>query len=101
MKRSRIQREMKTVQKMIELYCRKNHGTTTIVCESCKELLIYSSERLKNCKFQNEKPTCSNCKIHCYKKEMQDKIIKVMRFSGPRMIINHPILAFFHIIDGL
>ena len=28
-------------------------------------------------------------------------IREVMRFSGPRMLIQHPILAFMHLIDNI
>jgi len=39
--------------------------------------------------------------VHCYKAEMRDKIQTVMRYAGPRMMKHHPILAIFHLIDGL
>jgi len=29
------------------------------------------------------------------------KIREVMRYSGPRMTFRHPILALFHVLDGL
>ncbi|MFW2365981.1 MAG: nitrous oxide-stimulated promoter family protein, partial [Desulforhopalus sp.] len=50
--------------------------------------------------FQQDKPTCGNCTIHCYKQDMRDKVRKVMRYSGPKMIRFHPLLAFFHLLDS-
>jgi hypothetical protein len=39
--------------------------------------------------------------VHCYKKEMQSRARKIMRYSGPRMIWNHPLMAFLHLLDGI
>ena len=44
-----------------------------------------------------EKTFCSACKIHCYRNDMAEKIRKVMRYSGPRIIFHHPILATTHV----
>jgi hypothetical protein len=32
---------------------------------------------------------------------MRDQVKVVMRYAGPRMLWHHPILALFHILDGL
>ena len=45
------------------------------------------------------KTFCFNCRIHCYKPEMREKIRSVMRFSGPRMLLYHPIMAIRHVIE--
>lgn len=93
------QREKETVAFMIELYCRKKHGSKTL-CPKCKELKDYAFMRSDKCPFMETKTFCSNCKVHCYKKDMQDKIKEVMRFSGPRMIFYHPIQAIPHIYES-
>jgi hypothetical protein len=31
---------------------------------------------------------------------MRDRVKEVMRFSGPRMLLRHPILAIRHLLDG-
>ena len=46
------------------------------------------------------KTFCSNCKVHCYKPDMREQIRRVMRYSGPRMIKTHPILAIRHLIES-
>jgi hypothetical protein len=97
----RLTREAKTISAMVEIYCRNNHdfpkGT---ICESCHEFLEYARKRLSNCPFQEQKPTCGKCTVHCYKKEMQLRARKIMRHSGPRMILTHPLMAFLHLLDG-
>ena len=35
--------------------------------------------RLDRCPFRDEKPTCSNCLVHCYKPDMRERIREVMR----------------------
>lgn len=84
---------------MILLYCRKHHHTGKRLCEECAQLEAYARERSNKCPFMETKSFCSNCKVHCYKPEMRDKIRRVMRFSGPRMIFHHPITAIRHLID--
>jgi hypothetical protein len=95
----RIKRELKTVQKMIRLYCRDHHAPALAPCDECCELFAYAEKRLLNCPFQERKSTCSKCAIHCYKPSMKEQIVKVMRYGGPRMLLHHPILAIHHLID--
>ena len=95
----RLQRENQTVQVMIKLYCRSKHGSKTL-CPECGELAAYAQTRLEKCPFQEGKTTCAKCSVHCYSPIMRIKIREVMRFSGPRMIYKHPLLAIMHLIDG-
>ena len=92
-------REKKVVGEMIALYCRKNHGGKEL-CTECAELKSYAEARSDKCPFMENKTFCSNCKVHCYKPEMREKIRQVMRFSGPRMIFHHPIMAVSHVISS-
>lgn len=96
----RITREKKTVDAMIWLYCRKKHETDNELCPECQELHDYAMLRLTNCPFQEKKPTCGKCLVHCYKPKLRAKITKVMTYSGPRMLLYHPIMAFQHVFDG-
>ena len=36
--------------------------------------------------------------VHCYQPQMREQIRQVMRFSGPRMLLYHPVLAVWHLI---
>ncbi|MFW9850676.1 MAG: nitrous oxide-stimulated promoter family protein [Candidatus Thorarchaeota archaeon] len=87
-----IQKEKKTVSKMIGLYCeKKHHSQKGILCDDCSELQDYAFHRLSHCRYGEEKPTCRKCETHCYKPEMRQKIKAVMRFSGPRLVIRAPV----------
>ena len=90
------------VSEMIALYCRKNHHTAKgSLCPQCQALHDYALQRIERCPFMETKTFCSACKVHCYKPEMREKIRAVMRFSGPRMLLYHPILAIWHLICSM
>ena len=97
---SKREREKATVSQMIHLYCKKQHGTKYGLCHECAALEEYARLRSDKCPFMETKTFCSNCKVHCYKPEMREKIRSVMRFSGPRMLFVHPILAIRHVIES-
>ena len=97
----RLKRERHTIQAMINIYCRENHHPPELLCIECQELYAYAMQRIEKCPFQAEKPACSKCPIHCYKPNMREKVRCVMRYSGPRMLIYHPILTILHYIDGI
>ncbi len=86
--------EKETVRAMIKIYCKKHHEQP---CRKCSELIDYAYKKIDLC-TQDPKPACSGCKIHCYNKNMKKKIKQVMRYSGPRMIIYHPIMMIRHIL---
>lgn len=94
------EREKATVSEMIALYCRKQHKVKNGLCPECTELNEYARLRSDKCPFMETKTFCSNCKVHCYKPEMRKKIRQVMRFSGPRMIFTHPVMAIRHVIES-
>ena len=83
---------------MVALYCAHHHGTTA-PCEECAELVSYADRRLDLCPYGAEKPSCTNCPIHCYKPDPRERMREVMRFAGPRMLARHPWLAVLHLID--
>jgi len=84
---------------MIRIFCGVHHGYgRKLLCPTCTKLLDYAKERLNNCPYGENKGACSKCKIHCYKLGMRKQITEVMRFSGPRMVIKHPLLAINHLL---
>lgn len=95
---SKREREKETVSLMIAIYCRKKHGGKTL-CPDCAALEAYARQRSDKCPFMETKTFCSNCKVHCYRKDMREKIWEVMRFAGPRMIFHHPVMAVRHVIE--
>lgn len=97
---SKREREKQVVSLMIRLYCRKQHGSRKELCGECAALQEYALRRSDKCPFMETKTFCSNCRVHCYKPEMREKIWAVMRFSGPRMLLYHPIMAVRHVIES-
>lgn len=93
------EREKAMVSDMIALYCKKQHGTKHALCPECAALTAYARRRSDKCPFMETKTFCSNCKVHCYTPEMREKIRKVMRFSGPRMLFHHPVAAVCHVVE--
>lgn len=89
------------VSQMIEIYCKKQHHSKNGVCPECEELMAYAMERSNKCPFMDTKTFCSNCKVHCYQPVMRERIRKVMRFSGPRMLFYHPIMAVWHMMESI
>ena len=79
------EQEKQTMGLMIELYC---HA-----------LRSYADARVDHCPHIETKTFCSACKTHCYKPQMREAIRQVMRWSGPRMIFRHPVLAIRHLIE--
>ncbi|HEY8910829.1 MAG TPA: nitrous oxide-stimulated promoter family protein [Desulfosporosinus sp.] len=98
---NRLEREKTTVQMMLKLYCNQRHHSAKVLCPECQGLSDYALTRLTNCKFGENKPTCGKCAVHCYKPVMRNKIIEIMRYSGPKMLFVHPLIAIRHLIDGL
>ncbi|WP_040412237.1 MULTISPECIES: nitrous oxide-stimulated promoter family protein [unclassified Desulfosporosinus] len=96
---NRLEREKATVQMMLRLYCKNHHHWKSGLCPECQELSDYAMTRLTHCKFGESKPTCGKCTVHCYKPEKRQRIIEVMRYSGPKMLFAHPIAAIRHLVD--
>ena len=91
----------KTIDAMIYLCYLKHHGTKDDeLCPECNELFDYAILRLSKYPFQKNKSTCGKCLVHCYKPDMRTKVTKGMRYSEPRMLLHHPILALHHVFDG-
>lgn len=94
-----LDKEKGTILAMVRIYCCGHHQCDGgDLCADCKDLVDYAFGRLDRCKFGDEKPVCSKCSVHCYKPEMRDKIRKVMRYAGPRMLFRHPLMAIDHFL---
>ncbi len=94
---SSIRYEKETVERMIRLYCRKKHQSPDgILCPECELIMRYAHDKLDKCPFGDEKGACADCKIHCYKADMREKIRIIMRYAGPRMVLFHPYDYLIH-----
>jgi len=97
-----LAREWLTMIRMVGIYCSDHHGTGgEVLCAECREFLDYAEVRLQKCPYGDDKPTCSNCPVHCYKPAQRAQAKAIMRYAGPRMLIRHPLLTIAHKLDGL
>jgi hypothetical protein len=92
-----LQREKLTVEIMIRLYCHHHCNSGKDCCDDCHSLIEYCWKQADNCRSKH-KLVCVKCRIHCYKPEMRWKVKQVMRYSGPRMLLYHPVLAIKHLL---
>jgi hypothetical protein len=90
-------RELKTIELMINMYCAAHHHGKP-GCADCMDLFDYAQRRLQRCVFGDAKPNCAKCVVHCYTRDMREKIRVVMRWAGPRMLLRHPILGVRHVL---
>ena len=97
----RLDRERYTIRVMIEIYCRSHHHPADALCIACQDLLDYAMRRIDRCPYQELKPTCADCPIHCYKSIEREQVRQVMRYAGPRMLLYHPVLSILHYIDKM
>ena len=99
----RLKREHRTMQCMVEIYCRDHHHADGAdpPCADCRRFLDYAERRLEKCPYGEAKPTCAKCPIHCYKPAQREQARVVMRYAGPRMTLSHPWLSAAHVLDKL
>jgi hypothetical protein len=105
----RIRHEQRTIDAMLAIYCRDHHRRNdrlhhrpdTDRCADCEQLRRYAHQRLASCPFQEEKPVCNRCEVHCYSAVKREQVRAVMRYAGPRMPLRHPWLALRHLLDQL
>lgn len=113
MSQTRILRERRTIEKMVQMYCQKHHDQeesqkqanqfiegNSSLCPTCQKFLNYAMLRLDKCPFQDQKPTCAKCTVHCYKPDLREQAKQIMRFAGPRLLWKYPLLSILHLLDG-
>ena len=96
----RLNREWKTMEAMVRIHCRDHYASANGICRECRQLLDYANVRLDRCRFGAEKPTCANCPVHCYQPARREQVRVMMRYAGPRMIWEHPVMSLRHWLDG-
>ncbi len=97
---ARFERERATIENMIAIYCTEKHAGQGL-CAECRKLLEYSTARLNSCPYDEGKPTCNRCIIHCYDSAHREQIKAVMKYAGSRMLLYHPVQALRHLADEL
>ncbi|WP_026624939.1 nitrous oxide-stimulated promoter family protein [Eggerthia catenaformis] len=90
-------REIRVVEEMIKLYCRRHDDYCYgVMSEEYRLLFEYAKERIEHCPFMETKTFCSQCQVHCYQMKQKEMIRKVMRYSGPRLLFYHPLMTVNH-----
>lgn len=87
----RRQFETKVVCEVIDLYAAAHPDFDA---ESLKD---YARLRIARCPMMETKTFCSACSVHCYQAEKREQIRQVMRWSGPRMLLRHPLMTLHHL----
>lgn len=95
------QKEKDLISLMIRFYCEKYHHTKVYkpLCAECAELEKYAHARVDRCPYIETKTFCSKCKSHCYGKEMRTRVKEVMKSTGLRLLLHHPILVIKHALQ--
>jgi len=97
-----LARELATIKLMTEMYCSGHHApSAAALCDECEEFVDYIAVRLEKCPYGEDKPTCAGCPIHCYKPARKIQGRAIMMYSGPRMLLRHPLLLLAHKLDGI
>ena len=97
--------EASVMSEMIAIYCRGQGHTNRspaadaapALCPDCRRLLDYARDRIIRCPRMDVKSFCSACPVHCYSRDMREQVRAVMRWSGPRMLLHHPLMTLHHI----
>lgn len=92
--------EKMIIAKMISIYCRGKHNSDEL-CRDCSNLLDYCGKKIDSCRWIENKPNCSSCTTVCFSKENREKLRKIMRFSGPRLLYLDPAAIFLWIFRKL
>ena len=92
------EQEQALLRWMVEKYCRGQHGSPKgQLCPQCYALASYAQNRTQRCPRMAEKTFCAGCPHPCYSAEHREGIRKVMRYSGPRMLLHSPGMALRHV----
>lgn len=97
--------EQKVLSLMFRLYCKHYHTKESrggeALCADCKRDLDYACKRSQHCPRMKEKSFCAFCPRKCYSLAMSEKISKVMKFAGPRLLLRKPSAVISHVIEGI
>lgn len=93
------EREKALVSEMIALYCKKRHGTKGGLCPECAALAAYARKKERKMPFYGDQDLLLQLPGALLPTGNEGKIRAVMRFSGPRMMLCHPVPALRHVVE--
>jgi hypothetical protein len=102
-------KDLRLLARFIGLYCGSRHESSSrvttelgllglgkdLLCQDCRDLFAYAVEKRRKCPL-DPKPSCKNCRIHCYSREYREKIREIMAFSGKKMILRGRLDLLWH-----
>lgn len=92
-----INREKRTIAFMIRLYCQR-HLHLSLPDAKHAALIEYCQRRLDRCRWQDKKPACKRCPVHCYAPSQREEVRRIMRWAGPRMMFYAPLETIRHLL---
>lgn len=98
---ARLQREAKTLRRIVGFYCRSHHSHDDGLCLDCIALQTYALERLSRCPYRTGKPVCSLCPQHCFRQREREAMLTLMRYVAPRLLWRHPLLVGRYLLDRI
>ena len=107
-------KDLNLLGQFISLYCKSRHpehqktfyicknpkippltNSKLNFCTECRDLLDYAIERRIKCPL-DPKPMCKKCPVHCYRKDLREKIKEIMKESGIAMIKRGRLDMIYH-----
>ncbi len=67
------------------------------LCPSCMELVTRVEGRTERCPHMAYKSYCHLCPRPCHPPAEMARITPLMRYSGPRLLLRHPVLTLRHV----
>jgi len=102
-------RDIRLLGTFVEVYCSGTHGMALRsdfslpeelgqrrLCNDCSEFMSYAIARRQNCPLESEKPTCKNCRIHCYAAPQRAQVREIMSYAGRRLVMRGRIDYLWH-----
>ena len=87
---------------MIGIYCHGHGHSASGICSDCGSLLRYACGRIESCPCNAaSKPVCGLCRNNCFTTDMYRQFTGIMRYSGSRMMLRHPLLTMAHVWDAV
>ena len=113
---SELDRDLRTLARFVQVYCRHKHigthkrsvrlkhhnlraiaGTGVSLCRECEKLLAHAFVKRSNCPMQ-PKPACKDCPDHCYHPKYRAGIREVMKFSGIQLLLSGRLDYLLHLL---
>lgn len=97
--RIKIDNKKDILNHMIRIYCKKHHNTDETLCNDCSDLLEYSENVLNQCEIDDELDS-EKFKYYYDDIEKMEKLKEIMKYSGFRIMLYHPIISIRHIFSN-